>query len=94
MKYYDLNWQHDNDDDPIRFVSEIGAAGYEKRKLEFFRDGSVGYASEIESSGTTMLGVNRFPRLEDILAQPDFSGTEISAAQFDDLWREHVLERR
>ncbi len=94
MKYYDLNWNHDNDDDPIRLVSEIGADGYEKRKLEFFRDGSVGYASEIESSDTTMLGVNRMPKLEDILAQPDFSGAEITAAQFEGFWREHVLERR
>ena len=94
MKYYELNWHHDSDDDPVRLLSEIGADGYEKRKLEFFRDGGVGYASEIESSDTTMLGVKRFPRLEDILAQAEFSGGEISAAQFEDLWREHVLERR
>ena len=94
MKYFDITWHHDSADDPIRLLSEIGADGYEKRKLEFFRDGRVGYASEIESSDTTMLSINRVPRLDVIVAQAEFSGERISGEQFEALWLEHVLERK
>ena len=92
MKYLDISWQHDSTDDPYRLVSEIGADGYEKRKLEFFKDGRVGYASEIETSDTTMLGTNRIPDLEVITSQPEFSGTRVSEQEFEQLWHEHVLK--
>ena len=94
MKYIDLGWQHDSDDDPFRLVCEIGADGFEKRKLEFFKNGGVGYASEIETSDSTMLSVNPIPDLAAIVAQPGFSGERISGEQFEQLWREHVLERK
>ena len=93
MKYFDITWQHDSEDDPFRLLSEVGADGYETRKLEFFKNGRVGYASEIESSDSTMLSVNRIPKLETIVSQPDFSGVEISAQRFEQLWQEHVLKR-
>ena len=93
MKYFDITWQHDSKDDPYRLLSEVGADGHEIRKLEFFKNGRVGYASEIESSDTTMLSVNRIPNLDVIVSRPDFSGTEISAQQFEQLWQEHVLQK-
>ncbi|WP_444902013.1 DUF6881 domain-containing protein [Microbulbifer sp. SSSA007] len=44
MRYIDLEWKHYFNDEPTRFVSEIGIDDYEARKLEFFHDGSVGFA--------------------------------------------------
>lgn len=93
MKYLDISWQHDSEDDPYRMLCEVGADGYEIRKLEFFKNGRIGYASEIESSELTMLSVNRVPKLDAIVAQPGFSGAEISLQQFEQLWQEHVLKR-
>lgn len=92
MKYLDITWQHDSEDDPYRLVSEVGADGFEKRKLEFFKNGRVGYASEIESSDTTMLGTNQIPDLDVITAQPGFSGEKISEQAFEQLWLDHVLK--
>ena len=92
MRYLDISWQHDSDDDPYRMVLEIGADGLEKRKLEFFKNGGVGYASEIESSGSTMLGSNPIPKLEVITSQAEFSGERISEDLFEQLWHEHVIK--
>ncbi|WP_353056846.1 hypothetical protein [Microbulbifer sp. MLAF003] len=44
MRYIDLEWKHYFNDEPTRIVSEIGIDDYEARKLEFFHDGSVGFA--------------------------------------------------
>ncbi len=92
MKYLDISWQHDSEDDPYRLLCEVGADGYETRKLEFFKNGRVAYASEIESSDTTMLSTNRIPDLDIITAQPGFSGVHISNEEFEQLWVEHVLK--
>ena len=92
MKYIDIYWHNDSQDEPYRLVSEIGADGYEKRKLEFFRNGNIGYATGIETSNTTMLAINKIPALEAIISQPDFSGEEISRDQFERLWDEHVSD--
>ena len=92
MRYIDINWHHDADEEPYRLVSEIGADGLEKRKLEFFRNGTVGFASELVSSDSTMLGVGKIPALEIIVAQPDFSGRAISKEEFEQLWLEHARE--
>ena len=94
MEYIDVRWIYSNADDPVRLVSELDADRYETRKLEFFLDGRVGYASKDRASDDTRLGKVPVPPLAEINAQAEFSGTEIPAADFGALWDEHVASQR
>ncbi|MES2320209.1 MAG: hypothetical protein V4631_22255 [Pseudomonadota bacterium] len=56
MRWIDVKWLHDLEEEPIRLVSELDLDGYETRKLEFFRNGRVGFASAAGASPGTELG--------------------------------------
>ena len=71
-------------------MSELDADRYEVRKLEFFPDGTVGFASQDASSPGTDLGTAPVPQLSEINSDPQFAGESISEAEFDRLWRMHV----
>lgn len=90
MRYIDVVWKHDFNDEPKRLVSEIGADDYEKRKLEFFPDGSLGYAFESTESCNMRLGIDVVPSLKEINSQEEFQGKTISKKQFELLWQEYV----
>ena len=92
MEYIDVTWRHNSPSDPVRLVSELGDDRYETRKLEFFRDGRVGYACEVGSAYDTVLGEVTVPLFELINRDPEFSGKRIDAEEFDRLWRTHVTE--
>jgi hypothetical protein len=89
-EYIDVRWIHSNADDAVRLVSELDADRYETRKLEFFLDGRVGYASKDRASDATRLGKVPVPPLAEINAQAEFSGIAIGAVDFEALWDEHV----
>src|SRR6266436_2827567 len=93
MQYIDVKWLHSHPEEPIRLVSEIGPDRYETRKIEFWSDGRVGYASQAGASANTCLGDQPVPALEEINADVEFSGEEIDAAAFELLWRQHVTQR-
>ena len=86
MRYIDVRWIHDNREDPIRSLSEIGEDEFEKRKLEFFVDGSVTFASAGDHSGNTELGTMEIPPLDEINEDREFEGIEISRSDFEGLW--------
>ena len=90
MKYIDVTWLHSNEDDPVRLVSEIGADGYECRKLEFWSNGCVGYASKSSASRATALGEFPVPPISEINSDGQFLGTEIDASKFEQLWTSYV----
>lgn len=94
MNYIDVSWQHDDPDDPVRCVCEIGADSFETRKIEFFRDGRVDFASSARRSGNTRLGEAVVPPLSEINSTPEFSGIELDAAEFARLWQQHVERPR
>ena len=89
MNFIDVKWHHSNRSAPVRLVSELDAKRNETRKLEFFADGRVGYASERTSAHGTALGIEPVPPLEEINAQTEFEGTAINSTQFEQLWRIH-----
>ncbi|KAB0685286.1 DUF6881 domain-containing protein [Burkholderia territorii] len=68
----DVARKHTHKDEPIRLVSALDGDRYEVRKLEFFRDGSVGFADETGSSPETELGTVPMPSLIEINADPEF----------------------
>jgi hypothetical protein len=50
MQYIDVKWLHSHPEETIHLVSEIGPDRYETRKIEFWSDGRVGYASQAGAS--------------------------------------------
>ncbi|WP_408369576.1 DUF6881 domain-containing protein [Paraburkholderia sediminicola] len=59
-------------------------------KLEFYRDGQVGFAGHASSALGTLLGTLPVPSLDEINADPQFEAREIEWALFDSLWSCHV----
>ncbi len=66
--------------------SELDERRFETRKIEYFRDGSVGYADGEVEVGGTRLGDVPVPSLEDIAIDPQFAPEPISASDFEDRW--------
>ena len=93
MEYIDVQWLHQNGEYPIRLVSELDAQRYEIRKLEFFRNGAVGYASKLHATDGTDLGKLPVPPLAEINMSPEFNGATITAAVFESLWQSHASGR-
>ncbi|WGS43412.1 hypothetical protein LFL97_07775 [Burkholderia sp. JSH-S8] len=82
----DVAWKHTHEEEPIRPVSVLDGDRYEVRKLEFFRDGSVGFADTTRSPLGTRLGTVPVPSLIEINADPEFEAQEITLEVFEALW--------
>lgn len=93
MRYIDVNWLHDLDDEPYRLVSEINPDGFEVRKLEFFQTGEIGLATDNFNTRNTRLGITKIPTLEEINSQEEFQGKAINKQEFDSLWRQYAKEK-
>jgi Domain of unknown function (DUF6881) len=85
--YIRVRWLHGFPDEPVDLWSELDRARFETRKLEFFRDGTVGFASAAESAHGTELGSIPVPSLEEIATDPQFLTKEISQAAFERRWK-------
>lgn len=92
MYFIDVTWVHNNSSDPVRLVSELDAERNETRKLEFYRNGRVGFASEFSNSPDTMLSIEPVPQLEEINSDPQFVGVVMSSADFESLWGQHARQ--
>jgi hypothetical protein len=90
MRYLDVKWIHDLQEEPIRLVSEIDLMGFETRKVEFFRDGRVGFASAAGASPGTELGTVPVQSIDEIDALGEFAGLTITRSDFEALWRDVV----
>jgi len=84
MIYTDIAWRHDHADEPIRLLSELDNDRMERRKVEIFKDGSMGYAGP-DGHFLSELGLAPVPHLRD-LDDEEFTGKEIEAMEFDDVW--------
>lgn len=90
MEFIDVTWRHDEKTDPVRLVSELNSERYETRKLEFFPDGRVGFASSVASSSSTRLGVMPMPSVAEINSDPQFHASWIEKQEFDLLWAQYA----
>ena len=90
MKYIDVQWLHSIAEEPVRLVSELGPDRYETRKIEFWLDGRVGYASETSASEGTRLGEVPVPDISEINAEEEFVAKEMDASSFEELWTRHI----
>lgn len=72
MIYIDVFWHTSDPTDPVRLVSELDEYGFETRKLEFFRNGVIGYADKAASENGRALGEAAVPLLDQINADSEF----------------------
>jgi hypothetical protein len=87
VRYQRVTWHHDHEDEPVVLWSEIGDDGFERRKVDEYRDGHLDYADEIASRGTTCLGDQQVPTLDEINADNEFSATGVSRSDFEAIWQ-------
>lgn len=90
MEYISVVWKHSSTSDPIRLVSELDEERYERRKLEFYAEGTVGAASDDFEDARTRLGVVAVPALSEINEDTQFQGEAITQAEFDELWQQNA----
>lgn len=86
MRYFQVDWLHENNEYPISIFAEIDDKGWEIRKIEVFRDGHKGFAEHLEDEGETMLGEKPWPEIEVIVSDDQFKARELSSAEFESEW--------
>jgi hypothetical protein len=86
MRYIDVRWEKSHVEHPIRIYSEIDDAGWERRKVEQFRDNTIDCASETESTSRTELSYTPIPSNADIALDLAFELREMTAEEFEQIW--------
>lgn len=92
MIYIDVIWHHNDPAYPVRLVSELDENRWERRKLEFFRDGRVGVASAAGATLDTALGLEPVPSVDEINQDREFTAKVMKPGAFQALWSEHGLD--
>jgi len=87
MRYSKLLWQHTSFEEPFEIYSEHDDFDREVRKIELFRDGTVGFASISESNHGTQLSLITCPPDEEVNLLPEFQVQDISQDDFELLWQ-------
>jgi hypothetical protein len=88
LRYLAVDWRHDHADEPVRLFSEVDLEGWEKRKVEEFRSGRKVRADTTTRSGSTRLGEDVIPSIDEIAKDPQFSPREIAKDEFERVWLE------
>ena len=86
MKYVKVRWIHTSPDEPVMLYSELNEELWELRKVEVYADGRADFADREGRSGSTKLGIEPLPPLEEIAADPEFEPVVISAEEFEAAW--------
>jgi len=84
--YLRVEWLHERADDPIRLFSELDEERWEVRKVEVYRDGRVTYAWGRGSTGSTRLGEEPVPTVEEIAASREFTVSAITRVELETIW--------
>ena len=86
--YLHAKWKNAPPDSPVEFFSELDNARWETRKVEVFPGQRLGHASTAKpQNGSTRLSIIPLPPLREIAAQIEFEVEEISAEQFETVWK-------
>ncbi len=87
MQHIQVKWHQEHLDEPVGIYGKYNTEGWEMRKLEVFRSGSVGYVDAQQQVGTSALAEVKLSAINEINADPQFSAREIEPSQFERLWR-------
>jgi hypothetical protein len=84
----DAKWKNAPAVSPVKFYSELDTARWEKRKVEVFQNGHMGYASTSGSSNDgTRLAIGALPRMSEIARQIESEARSVSADGFESIWK-------
>jgi hypothetical protein len=86
MRYQRVRWLHDSPELPVLLYSEVDDDGWEVRKVDEYVNGHRDLASANIETGSTMLGEDRMPPLEEINDDPQFEGVQITDQEFEAVW--------
>jgi len=86
MKYIKVKWLNNLSDTPDLLYSELDHELWEIRKVEIYTNGKIDFANTERRSGSTKLGIEPLPPLEQIAADPEFELSIISAPEFESVW--------
>jgi hypothetical protein len=86
MRYQRVRWHQDSPDCPVVLYSEIDEDDWEVRKVDEYADGHRDLAASDLETGSTFLGLERIPSLEEINSDPQFEGVEITVEEFEEVW--------
>ncbi len=90
--YIYSKWHNSPADSPVEFYSELNGDRFETRKVEVFKDQSLGFASKKSSSKSTKLGIIAVPPITEIAKHPEFDIHSITQQQFEEKWKEATLK--
>jgi hypothetical protein len=82
-----VRWNHEADDQPVFLLSELMDDLWEVRKIEIFRDGSMGCADADHETESTFLSEKPLPSFEEIALDPQFVPEWIEKSEFERLWK-------
>lgn len=86
MRYILVEYDHAQEDDPVRVYSEVDRDGLEKRRVEFYGNG-LWFAYGEEHGGDEALSKTPFPAEVRTLNVPgEVTARTISASVFREVW--------
>ncbi len=88
MDYLAVEWIHSDPDDPVLLYSEIDKEGWETRKVEIYRNGSLLFADESHETDEIGLSTEQMPSIEEIASDPEFKPRKISSEEFELIWHQ------
>lgn len=91
MEYIYVEWVHNFEDEPTILISELDEKRNEIRKIELYKNGSVGYAYNGISVMGTGLSSEPIPELKNIASDTQFIPKKISKEEFEGFWKNNVL---
>lgn len=94
MEYIKVHWEHNLKSEPTDLFSEIDETRMEVRKIELYRNGSIGMASSEFEIGSTHLGEVPIPSIEEIALDPQFIPFQINKEEFEAVWNESIYKIR
>jgi len=86
MEYIKVKWLHDFPEEPKLLYSEIDAERNEIRKVEIFKDGTMGYAAKNICFRSGLAGC-AMPTVSEIAEDGQFKPELISREEFLEIWQ-------
>lgn len=92
VSYHRVEWHHTDVEFPVVLFSALDKDGWEVRKVDVWADGTGMTSDSLEDEDfqSTSLGTVPTPSLDEINSDPQFSGVEITAAEFNEAWYRYV----
>ena len=86
MRYQRVRWVLEFRDEPVLLFAVIDDEGWEVRKVDKYRDGTLDRAGPGEETKRTVLGERPTPTMDEINQDAEFLAEAITAEEFERVW--------